>query len=204
MKVRYRGHHKAERKVWFYAHDETYRTNADEARLISDKKMMALKQSLVTKGFAREIKPYEPPKDVEDRVSRCFVDASSKRGSENMLDYPLTDHLLKFKFLNLCRSRFDHEVPNCDLYRMKTVKDVVVFYATPVRGVNSYDALIRVQDELPANLHILPEAAKFNPNDVTAFHKGVDAYPGLIDRIRGIRNQKNNPSQRTEFKWPDI
>lgn len=108
------------------------------------------------------------------------------------------------QFLGLCASKFNHEVPNSDLHRVKTVGDVVQFYCQPVRGINSYDKLVRDQDELPANLFVLPEAQRFDPNDTSAFHKGIDAFPGMRDRMNGLRAQKKYPSLKKQINWPDI
>jgi len=50
MKVRYRGLDPIERKFTLLARSEDFRSDADEARSLSDHKMERLKQSLLTKG----------------------------------------------------------------------------------------------------------------------------------------------------------
>lgn len=87
---------------------------------------------------------------------------------------------------------------------MRIVGDVVQFYLTPIRGVNTYDHLARNQDDLPLNLHIIPEVKRYDPDEKDNFFKGVDAFPGGVDRIQGLRAQKKYPVHKTQFKWPDI
>ena len=90
------------------------------------------------------------------------------------------------------------------MFRLKTVGDVVAYYSTPVRGVNAYDDLIKNQDNLPPNLHVIAEPIIFDPLDKTTFYKGIDAYPGTVDRFRGLRWEEKYPSKKRQFRWPDI
>jgi len=202
--VRYRGLDEAEQALIKMAKDETMRSDPHEARAISENKLLRLEQSLLHKGFAREIKPYEPPSDAQDRVVAAFEEVTSKSAPDNLMDIELTDHYFKFKLLKLCASRFDHQVENSDLHRIKTVGDVVLYYVTPVRGISAYDQLVRDQSDLPPNLHELPEAVRFDPNDTDAFHKGIDAYPGHMNHVKGIRAREKYPPLKTKFPWPDI
>jgi hypothetical protein len=187
-----------------YANDESYRTDPAEARSVSDMKLESLKHSLSMKGFARDVKPYEPPNNVENLIEQIFKEVGGKQSTENLLSISLANHILKFKFLSLCASHFDHEVSNSDLHRLKVVGDVVSYYSTAVRGVNSYDHLIRNQDMLPANLHVIQDPELFNPEEKDKFHKGIDAFPGLIDQTRGLRARAKYPSVKKVFHWPDI
>lgn len=150
------------------------------------------------------MKPYDPPTDAEERVIAAYEEATSKSAPEDLMNIELADHYFKFKFLKLCASRFDHQVENCDLHRIKTVGDVVLYYTTPIRGVSAYDQLVRQQDQLPPNLHILPEAKRFDPNETDAFHKGIDAYPGTIEVVKGIRAKEKYPPLKRKIRWPDI
>jgi hypothetical protein len=186
------------------AQNDVTRTCPDEARFISDEKLRKLRDSLLARGFARELKQYDPPKDVEFLVKNAYESASGEKSPVDLLAIPLTDHLFKFKFLSLCASRLNHEVTNSDLHSLKTVGDVVNYYMTPVRGINSYDKLARDQDNLPSNLFVLPEPKIFDPNDTTAFHKGIDAFPGMFKRVNGLRAAKKFPSVKKEIHWPDI
>lgn len=88
---------------------------------------------------------------------------------------------------------------------MRTVKDVVEFYKTPIRGSMSYDHLIRVQnqEQLPNNLHLIPEEHRFDPN--SDFMAGISAFPGMPDDHRvGIRDKKKYPPLKEKMEWPDI
>lgn len=96
-------------------------------------------------------------------------------------------------------------VPNSDLYLMKKVSDVVEFYKEPVRDVMAYDHLVRVQqrDELPPNLHVIPDAELYDPN--SEFMGGIDAFPGNPEaRIYGLRDKLKYPPVKTVIPWPDI
>lgn len=88
---------------------------------------------------------------------------------------------------------------------MKTVKDVVQFYCTPIHGTAPYNHLVKIQnkDELPPNLYLLPDAARYDPN--SSFLKGLDAYPGLKEMpLRTLREKKVLPKLKTEVRWPDV
>ena len=95
-------------------------------------------------------------------------------------------------------------VPNSDLYLMKTVKDVIFFYSTPVSGTTSYNQLMREQNknDLPANLHLLPDAARFDPNGT--FLKGLDAFPGAKEGFRTLKEKKMFVPLKKKVQWPDI
>ena len=105
----------------------------------------------------------------------------------------------------LCASKLYHEVPNSDLYLMETVGDVVSFYQTPVRGIMTYDHLIREQNRetLPQNLHVVAETVTFNPN--SEFMEGLDAFPGNPDLYTyGIREKSKFPPVKHALPWPDV
>lgn len=105
----------------------------------------------------------------------------------------------------LCAQRFSHEVPNSDLYLMKKVKDVVEFYCTPVEGTAPYERLVKIQkkDQLPANLHLLPDAVRYDPD--SNFLKGLDAFPGTKEMpLRTLREKKVLPRLKTQIRWPDV
>lgn len=125
-----------------------------------------------------------------------------KQLNVSWLEYPLNDHVFKFKFLTLCASKFNHEIPNSDLHQMRVVGDVLAFYSTPIEGVNNYDKLVRDKDQLPPNLCVIPEIKRYNPED--NFMSGIDPMPGHPDVVRGIRAQKKYPPLKPEINWPDI
>lgn len=180
-------------------------------------------------SFCREQKAYDPPEDVEQEVRSAFTDAApSHLLAQDWLNCPLTDSRLKYRvslsltfgtgflmlliplsllvqFLLLCASKFNHQVPNSDLYLMKTVGDVVHFYKTPIRGSMTYDHLIRIQnqDQLPENLHLLHDPVSYEPD--SAFLGGIDAFPGNPSmRHSGIREMIKYPPVKQAYDWPDI
>lgn len=87
---------------------------------------------------------------------------------------------------------------------MNTVRDVVKFYKEPVRGLMTYDHLIRVQkrEELPPNLYLIPDDDMYDPNN--QFMDGIDAFPGNPDVRFGIRDKLKRPPTKQAIPWPDI
>lgn len=88
---------------------------------------------------------------------------------------------------------------------MKTVRDVVHFYQTGIRGSMAYDHLIRIQnrDELPGNLYLLQDPVSYNPD--SEFLGGIDAFPGNPSmRSYGIREMAKYPLVKQTIPWPDI
>lgn len=115
-----------------------------------------------------------------------------------------TDKSLIFlKFLTKCIQEFDHEVPNCDLFRMNSLEDVREFYQTPVRGKNNYDHMVQNSSNLPKNLHLIGEPIRFNPQ-TDIFFNGVSAFPGRRNELVGLRAKKLYPTHNDNFVWPDV
>ncbi len=102
-----------------------------------------------------------------------------------------------------CSKEFNYEVPNSVLYLMKKVSDVYQFYSTPVRGISSYDQMVRNSDQLPKNIHVIPEPIRYNP-DHDEYFGGINAYPFSALKTRGLRAKKKYPSFKSPFQWPDI
>ncbi|KAH9389719.1 hypothetical protein TYRP_007266 [Tyrophagus putrescentiae] len=161
-----------------------------QAKLMAESKLTQLRSRLLISGFCRDGKPYSPPSDVSERIDRISKEIL---GDKNVT---LSDHKLKF-------TEFDHEVPNSDLFLMKTVDDVKQFYQTEVIGKNSYDQMAQNPTGLPKNLHIIPEPIIFNKKADTYFGGG-DAYPGpKIDQV-GLKARKKYPTNNETFMWPDV
>lgn len=80
---------------------------------------------------------------------------------------------------------------------------MIDFYKTPIRGITPYDQLFREQDQLPKNLHIIPEPIRFDPATDT-FFDGKDAYPKHPLISTGLRAKKKYPNIKEKFDWPDI
>jgi hypothetical protein len=98
-----------------------------------------------------------------------------------------------------------HEVPNSELHKMKSVADVINFFRLPVRGTNTLDSLVlqERQNQLPRNLHVLPEYIRYNPND-DQFFGGKDAFPKLPTTVQGLKASKKYDNYKTPMEWPDI
>jgi len=43
------------------------------------------------------VKPYEPPKNVDELIATAFEEATSKPAPEDLLSIKLNDHYFKFK-----------------------------------------------------------------------------------------------------------
>ena len=86
---------------------------------------------------------------------------------------------------------------------MKTVSDVLHFYSTPIRGISSYDEMVRNADQLPPNLHVIPEPILYNQESDT-FFGGINAYPYSSYLIRGVKAKKKYPNFNKPFVWPDV
>jgi hypothetical protein len=184
--------------------DETLFSDSRQAKSMAMKKMKALQDSLMARGHAREMEPYDPPKDVEKRLDMIFKQVfGDHKSSTSMGDTSLKDPVYKFKFLTECAKEFRHEVPNPSLYGMTTVGDVIQFYKTRVQGLVNYDQMVRDHEKLPTNLHVISEPIRFNPEHNELF-KGEDAFPGSTQYVRGLRAQKKYPVIKKRFNWPDI
>lgn len=86
---------------------------------------------------------------------------------------------------------------------MKHIRDVVVFYLTPVRGISKLDDMVRKQDQLPPNLCVMPNYRMVDPTK-DEFFKGCDAYPKMPLKIVGAKGKKKYPSFKERMEWPDI
>lgn len=104
--------------------------------------------------------------------------------------------------LTKCFQEFDHEIGNADLFLIRTVNNVLTFYSTPIRGVNSLDALAN-SDKLPKNLHVVQDGYKYNP-DTDTFFEGFDAFPKKALIEDGIKGKKKYDNIKAQIDWPDI
>lgn len=101
-----------------------------------------------------------------------------------------------------CIEEFDHELPNSDLYLVKNVNNVLTFYSTPVKGINSLDSLTH-NPKIPKNLHVVTDTVKFNP-DTDTFFEGYDAFPKRAIIEDGIKSRKKYDNFKAKVHWPDI
>lgn len=143
-------------------------------------------------SFLRSYKPYSPPEKVDEQVSQLAA------ALELTIDTKLTDLSLKFDLLKSCSSTFGIAVPNSILHEMRTVRDVIEFYSTPVDTTLPMDR-IRNSPELPQNLHIQEEYVRYSPDDPmferTAFPKSSTLVSGLNTR----RKYKGHEAKRSWY-----
>lgn len=100
----------------------------------------------------------------------------------------------KFAFLNECSKIFNgHAVPNSQLFEVNRIKDVIKFYNVRVDVRTPYEQL----DTSIANLHIIPEARRFNPET-----DGVSAFPKSSTLVSGLKHRKKYKSYIAKTSWP--
>lgn len=107
----------------------------------------------------------------------------------------------KVRILAECVREFDHDVPNYELARIRTLGGVEHFFSIKVDGLNPYEKLLAQKDKLPDNLHVIAEPIRFHPDTDTMF-KGVTAYPGHGTQVSGLRTKKKYASWKTDKEWP--
>lgn len=126
---------------------------------------------------------YDPPSDVQQKVDSI----AKELNVSNLQDK-------KFEFLDQCAKIFNgHVVPNSRIYEMKSVKDVVEFYSTPVNVRTPYEEL----DQSVPNLHIIPEAKRYDPET-----DGVSAFPKSSTLVTGLKYRKKYKSHIAKTSWP--
>lgn len=194
--------------------NSNYKSDPKEAKETAESRLSRFQDSLRDRGSAREQKPYTPPDDVQETVLAIFKQSqlASQEGTSNsfetaeqILDIDLNQsRALKFILITKCIEKFQHDMPGSYLNDISSVRDVVEYFCTPIRGVNPYVALLRQEELLPPNLSLVPEPLRYNIENDT-FFKGHTAYPGLVNKVPGIRGSKKYPIlNQTEFQWPDI
>ncbi|KAL1428374.1 hypothetical protein MTO96_002756 [Rhipicephalus appendiculatus] len=152
----------------------------DENGLPSKAMARSALMSLSDRGFGRPMKPYKPAEDVEDRVKIIYEEVLGQKADSAWLQTPINEPLLKFRLLTRCINEFGHDIPSSELMNVKCVDDVVEYFSTPIEGLTPYESLVQRKDQLPKNLHVIPNYVRFNPETDT-FFGGVNAYPGDID-----------------------
>lgn len=196
--------------------NKSYRSDPAEARHIAQTELEKFKQSVEQRGHARECKPYNPPEGVTETIivilkqslidtgCEAFIEGNSD--TDDLMIINLNNNLaLKFSFISKCIEELGHDLPNSYINDMETVKDVVDYYNTAVRGLNSYAVMVRQQDSsLPGNLHLISDPIRFD-KESDQFFNGYNAMPGIVSKIPGLRASKKHPIlNQDEFQWPDI
>lgn len=198
-----------------YTWNTNYKSNPTEAKETAQSRLKRFQDSLRIRGSARETESYTPPANVQESILNLLkgslVEAQeggsldSLETDEKILDLNLDQaRELKFNLICKCIEEFRHDMPSSFLNDIGTVRDVVDYFSTPVRGVNPYTALLRKEDSLPANLSLIAEPIRYDVEKDELFG-GKSAYPGLVNKIPGIRGSKKYPIlNQSEFQWPDV
>uniref|UniRef100_A0A023FRT7 Large ribosomal subunit protein mL50 n=1 Tax=Amblyomma parvum TaxID=251391 RepID=A0A023FRT7_AMBPA len=173
----------------------------DENGLPSKAMASSALASLGARGFCRPMKPYKPADDVEDRVKAIYEDVLGQKADSAWLQTPITEPLVKFRLLTRCIKEFGHDIPNSQLMNVKCADDVVEFFSTPVEGLSPYELLVRQKDQLPKNLHVIPNYVRFHPETDT-FFGGVNAYPGTSTIVTGLKAKKKYKGYVSSPTWP--
>lgn len=84
-------------------------------------------------------------------------------------------------------------VTNVKLYH--ALDEIYDFYNTPVDVQTPYEALVK-DNNLP-NLHIIPDAKRFDPET-----DGVSAFPKSSTLVTGLRNRKKFKGHIAKTSWP--
>ena len=113
--------------------------------------------------------PYEPPADVNEKLSLIYQNILGPRAANVNLN---EDRQLKFNLLQKCFQEFKHSVPNSVLHTIETIQDVTYFYSTRVKTTTPYDDLKNA--DLPPNLHVQQDYVRFHPDTDTMFN-GITA-----------------------------
>ncbi|KAL3182950.1 hypothetical protein MRX96_006746 [Rhipicephalus microplus] len=154
----------------------------DENGLPSKALARSALNSLKDRGFCRPMKPYKPAEDVKDKVKVVYEE---------------------FRLLTRCISEFGHDIPSSELMNVKCVDDVVEYFSTPVEGLSPYESFVQRKDQLPKNLHVIPNYVRFNPETDT-FFGGVNAYPGTSTIVTGLKAKKKFKGYTSSPTWPYI
>lgn len=192
-----------------------YRSDPKEAKETAQSRLKRMQDSVRERGAARETESYVPTANVQETIlsllREFMVEAQEKHGlgsletDEQILDLNLDNvRELKFNLITKCIEEFGHDMPSSYLTDVSDVRSVVEYFSTPVRGINPYNALLRQEDSLPANLSLIAEPIRYDV-EKDEFFGGKTAFPGLVSKIPGIRGSRKYPIlNQEEFQWPDI
>jgi len=136
-------------------------------------------------------KGYDPPVDVEDKIREAAVRVCGEDAGENWLDVKLDNPRTKYKLLTKLEKSLGHDIPNFKLNEMKSLREVVDFFQTPIYETTAYEDFSRV--ELPPNLHIQWEPVRFNP-DTDTIHGGRTAWPGKDNIVTSLKYKRKYES----------
>ncbi|XP_066596189.1 large ribosomal subunit protein mL50 [Prorops nasuta] len=147
--------------------------------------------SIASRGFLRNYKPYTPSSDVCEQIDEICQKENIPSESGKILDDPI----LRFKLFKACSEVFKHSIPNSQLCYIETIDDLKKFYRTPVISSTPFDGL--VNSDLPPNLHIQSEYLRFHPDTDTLF-KGKTAFPRSSTIVTGLKYKKKYPGHKQD------
>ncbi|XP_033230879.1 39S ribosomal protein L50, mitochondrial isoform X2 [Belonocnema kinseyi] len=139
--------------------------------------------SLAAKGFLRGYKPYEPMKDVSERLDYLCQESRISTTNETRLENPI----IRCNLLIRCQEELKQSISNSMLCTIKTIGNLRQFYHTPVNSTMPLDSM-RLMD-LPKNLHIQYEYHRFQPGTDTMFN-GKTAFPKSSTIVTGLKYKK--------------
>ncbi|KAL8619085.1 hypothetical protein ACOMHN_019357 [Nucella lapillus] len=145
---------------------------SEETEVVVAPSSIAAANTLRKREGLQTVRGYRPPGDVEGRMQRVVAQVCG-----NVADWTsirLDNNRTKFKVLDAAMREFDHYIPNSQLVGVRSVRDVVAFFSTPVRDTTTYEDLSSL--DLPPNLHLQMEPVRFDPKTDTMFG-GVSAFP---------------------------
>ncbi|XP_053153686.1 39S ribosomal protein L50, mitochondrial [Hemicordylus capensis] len=97
-------------------------------------------------------KKYLPPEDLQSRLESHVREIFGSTVSKDWQNASLGDSNLKYRLLAQLAVDLGHAVPNSQLHQMKSARDVLTFYSTPVKDISKFDELST--QTLPSNLRI--------------------------------------------------
>ncbi|XP_033230878.1 uncharacterized protein LOC117181960 isoform X1 [Belonocnema kinseyi] len=133
--------------------------------------------------FLRGYKPYEPMKDVSERLDYLCQESRISTTNETRLENPI----IRCNLLIRCQEELKQSISNSMLCTIKTIGNLRQFYHTPVNSTMPLDSM-RLMD-LPKNLHIQYEYHRFQPGTDTMFN-GKTAFPKSSTIVTGLKYKK--------------
>uniref|UniRef100_A0A670JQ12 Large ribosomal subunit protein mL50 n=1 Tax=Podarcis muralis TaxID=64176 RepID=A0A670JQ12_PODMU len=97
-------------------------------------------------------KKYLPPEDLQSRLESRIKEIFGSSVSKDWQEASLGDSRLKYLLLAQLATDLGRAVPNSQLHQMKSARDILAFYITPVKDISKFDELSTQQ--LPSNLKI--------------------------------------------------
>uniref|UniRef100_A0A914HQD4 Large ribosomal subunit protein mL50 n=1 Tax=Globodera rostochiensis TaxID=31243 RepID=A0A914HQD4_GLORO len=154
------------------------------------------------RGFLKYTYNYSPSPDVEQKIESAARQCGVELNPADWRTTELTDLEKKEKLLLNIGKQCSHFVPNSKLHKMKTIADVTHFYETPTSNITKYAAMARSSgDQMPKNLSIMEHHRRFHPNDKSAPHGGITAFPGELGKVLGLRNQRLYREYKPKKHW---